>query len=125
MDHRKRNTFFLILFIITAALGGFLAQRVFLRRAGSWALILRDGEEYARMPLDETAELLVGDEQLGYNRVRTEGGFVFVEEADCPDKICVREGKIRYAGESIACLPHKLIITVEADRQDGVDAVAG
>lgn len=121
---KKRNTAILFISILTAALGIFLAQHIFHGAAGSYAVVTSHGEEIARMPLSETAQLLVGDSARGYNRICTGDGCVSVEEADCPDQICVREGKKRYAGGTIACLPHELVITVEAGSDSGVDSVA-
>jgi len=37
---------------------------------------------------------------------------VDVIEADCPDKICVKHTNIKNAGETIICLPHKLVIEI-------------
>ena len=45
-------------------------------------------------------------------------------EADCPDRLCVRRGPVRYAGETIICLPHKLVVTVRSGLS-GYDAVTG
>ena len=46
-------------------------------------------------------------------------------EANCPDLLCVRQGKIRYTGQSIICLPNRLTVTVEGGESDGVDAAVG
>lgn len=43
---------------------------------------------------------------------------VWLEEADCPDQICVRTGKIRCAGQSIICLPHKVVVEIK-EAEDG------
>ncbi len=121
---KKRNTILLTAAILAVAFGCFLVQRVFLRTEGASAVVLSHGVQIARMPLSQDAVLPVGDARQGYNRIRTEDGYVFVEEADCPDKICVREGRKRYAKETITCLPHELIIIVEAQDAGKVDAVA-
>ncbi len=39
-------------------------------------------------------------------------GQTFVESATCPDKICVAHRKISKTGETIVCLPHKLVIEI-------------
>ena len=43
-------------------------------------------------------------------------------DADCPDKLCVRQGKIHRNGETITCLPNKLTVTV-IDEEGEVDLV--
>ncbi len=49
---------------------------------------------------------------------------VYMKEADCPDKLCVHSGVINKAGQSIVCLPNKIIVEI-ADEKNSVDAVAG
>ena len=50
--------------------------------------------------------------ELGTNRVRVERGGIQVVSADCPDQVCVRMGEISGAFQTIACVPHKLVIDV-------------
>ena len=51
----------------------------------------------------------------GKNIVEIKSGAVSVIAADCPDKICVKRGAIKNAGETIACVPHKLLIEIAGD----------
>ena len=53
----------------------------------------------------------------------TEGG-VRMKEADCPDQICVSRGLIQKSGQSIVCLPHRLVIRLEQVGDQELDAVA-
>lgn len=55
-----------------------------------------------------------------------EGG-VRVSWADCPTQDCVRTGRITRGGQSIVCLPARIIVRLEggAADPDGVDAVLG
>ena len=57
---------------------------------------------------------------FGFNILEIHDGCASVTEADCPDKICVESHKIRYNGESITCLPHRLQIVIEGG-EGGVD----
>lgn len=120
--NKRRNTALFALLIAAAALAG-LAWRGFGRTEAVCAVVRVRGEEAARLPLSADTELLLGDEAGGYNRIRVEDGAVFVAEADCPDQICVREGKKHRGGDTIACLPHELIIVLEG-ADSGTDAVA-
>ena len=47
-----------------------------------------------------------------------------MEDADCPDRLCVKQGRIKKVGESIVCLPHKVVIEIVGEKEEaGVDAV--
>ena len=54
--------------------------------------------------------------------VKVENGEIFIEEAQCPDSVCIKTGKISREGESIICVPNQIVITIEGD--SSVDAVA-
>lgn len=80
---------------------------------GEVAVVTVDGEEYARLPLDTDTELLITTDG-GENLLVVENGKVYMREADCPDRTCVKTG---YADEmkSIVCLPHRVTVTVEEE----------
>ncbi|MBQ9155690.1 MAG: NusG domain II-containing protein [Eubacterium sp.] len=46
------------------------------------------------------------------NILKIEDGRVSMVKADCPDKICVDHKPIRNVGETIVCLPHKLVVEI-------------
>ncbi|MBQ4068636.1 MAG: NusG domain II-containing protein [Lachnospiraceae bacterium] len=62
----------------------------------------------------------------GLNRLTIKDGYAWIDTADCPDKLCVNFGKISKSGESIVCLPHKVVIRIESNISDkeGLDAIA-
>jgi len=42
--------------------------------------------------------------------IEIKDGRIRVKESDCPQKICVKHGWLRYANDVIVCLPNKTII---------------
>ncbi len=78
------------------------------------AVIKIDGVIIRKLDLsiDETFTL---ETSGGKNIVEIKSGAVSVVEADCPDKICLRRGAIKNVGETIACVPHKLLIEIAGD----------
>ena len=58
------------------------------------------------------------------NTVQIKDGKVFMKKADCPDKICVHHKGIRSNGETIICLPHKVIVTIQSSKTGDLDGVA-
>ena len=94
-----------------------------LRQDGSAVIVEQNGRETARYALSEDRTVRIEGEG-GYNLLVIEGGEVYLSEADCPTQLCMKTGKIRYAGQSIVCLPHKLAVRIKGGAS-GLDAVTG
>ena len=106
-------------------LGGALALFLRLTRQGGGTVAVRiDGEAVMELPLSEDARLVLGEGEHT-NTLVIADGMARVTEASCPDQICVRRGAVQYAGESIVCLPHKLVIAVQGGAGNGLDGSTG
>ena len=51
--------------------------------------------------------------KLSGNTVVIKGGYVSVGQADCKNQICVNHKKISKKGETIVCLPNKVIVEIK------------
>lgn len=111
----KKRDIILFVSIIASSLITLAALWLILTPRGAVAVVSVDGEEYATLPLDEDTELLVST-KYGENIIVVEDGAVYIREADCPDKVCVRTGKAN-AIKSVVCAPHRLTVTVETEAQ--------
>lgn len=86
-------------------------------------VILQDGAQVGRYLLTEDNTITVTDEKGGYNLILITEGTVRVTDANCPDKLCVQKRQISNNGESIICLPHKLVIQIVSGKESGLDAM--
>lgn len=118
---RLRNDLVLIGLSLLLAVS-FLVYNLVTRETGGYAVVEVDGVETGRYPLSEDREIPVKTD-AGTNLIVISGSEVYMAEADCPNRLCVLSGKIRYSGESIVCLPHKVIVYI-AGTEEGLDAVA-
>lgn len=72
--------------------------------------------------ISEQRQIPIESEDGQYNVVEVSADGVVMSDANCHDQICVRSGKILAPGETIICLPHKVIIEITAeDNADNVD----
>ncbi|MCD7734713.1 MAG: NusG domain II-containing protein [Clostridiales bacterium] len=111
------------------AVGLVLTAFVLLSRMGGQSdsltvVIRQDGAVVATLPLEEDAVYTVQGEDGAVNRVVIEDGAVYMEEASCPDRLCVKQGNIRYAGDSLICLPNRVVVEITGQDELGLDAVA-
>lgn len=114
-----------LLVAVLLALAGALALFLLLNRQdGGYVSVQVDGEVLMELPLNEDTELVLGEGEHT-NTLIIRDGTAQVIEASCPDQVCVRQGAVRYEGESIVCLPHKLVISIEGGQKNGVDGATG
>ena len=91
------------------------------RREGGYVEIEKNGELVATYSLSVNGEYSLNG---GTNVLVIEGGVAYLKDANCPDKTCVKTGKIRYVNQSIICLPNEISITVRGGSDNGVDLVS-
>ena len=78
-----------------------------------------DGEEYGTYSLAEDQQIEIN----GTNTCEISDGEVRMVQADCPDQLCVNQRAVSRQGESIICLPNKVIVEVESSESSELDAV--
>ena len=73
-----------------------------------------DGEVYASYDMDEVKGIVpISTPNGGENRLWVQEDLVFMDEANCPDQTCVKQGVIKDGTVPIVCLPHKVIVRIE------------
>ena len=109
--------FIAVLLFVSVSLGLF----VFLSgEAGDCVVVSVDKQEYGVYPLSQDArvEIRTGEREQNLNVLVIKDGEAYVESASCPDGICSSHRPISREGESIACLPNRVIINVRAQKGD-------
>ena len=119
----KKTDLILVVIALIAAAGIWMFYSAGAEK-GLTAVVTVDGEWRAELPLDENGDVTI-ETEWGYNIVYTEGGQAFVTEADCRDQICVDHKKIEKVGETIVCLPHKMVVEIIGEGEAGADLVVG
>lgn len=85
--------------------------------------VFQDGREIGTYSILEEQTVSIPYNEENYNLLLISNGQVSVSDADCPDGLCVRQRAIMRNGESIICLPHKLVIQIESKEERELDTV--
>ena len=120
-DKKRRRDLIVIASLLVLALALYLILGA-ARTEGGTVVVRVDGVETERHALSENGVYPLNG---GSNILVIADGQAWLSEANCPDLLCVRQGKIHYTGQSIICLPNRLTVTVEGGESDGVDFVVG
>ncbi|MGM0524003.1 MAG: NusG domain II-containing protein [Bacillota bacterium] len=68
--------------------------------------------EIALSDIDEIEQVTIDSDDGHYNTIEISNGEVHMHDANCNDQVCVRSGAIDSPGETIVCLPHKVIVEI-------------
>ena len=117
---RLRYDIILVASLLALCIALLIAMLVF-RRGGDYVEVEIDG-----VPRDKYSLAINGEYNIGEgNTLVIENGEAYMSYADCPDRVCVKRGRVRYVGQSIICLPNKVTVTVRGQASSsGVDLVS-
>ena len=87
---------------------------------GYYLITLNEAAADVEYFLDKPELSLTGE--TSYNLISVTDGTVMMEEADCKDQICVHHKPVSSVGESIICLPHRLVVEIIGDNHAAMDA---
>ena len=100
-----------------------LVLHYFLQVPGGTAVVSVDGQEYGRYDLTKECTVSIPGAGGGYNLLVISEHCASVTDADCPDKLCVKQKSASGQGESIICLPHKLVVRIEKGEEGDLDGI--
>lgn len=117
-----------IIIIITLIILSFIPEVVFgmvigKSYTGTYAEITLDGKLYKKIPLSEHKgeDKINIETNYGYNVIDINNDSIRILDADCKDKICIKAGSISKPGESLVCLPHKLVVEIKSTSNNNND----
>lgn len=92
------------------------------KEEGSKVVITIAGKEYGIFSLEEDNKVEILE--IGRNVLQIQDGYAKMIEADCPDLLCIHQKKIYKKGETIVCLPNKVVVEVIKGEENGLDSIA-
>ncbi len=120
----KKKDFMLFLMICIIAAAAFAAFRLLIPQENEELVIIVNGDIYGTYSLEEDCKIEIN----GTNVCEIKNGAVSMTEADCPDQLCVHQREIASAGDTIVCLPNRVVLQISGNSEsegNGIDATAG
>lgn len=119
-DKKRIIDLCLVVFLLAVALVLYLVINGG-KTPGATAVVRVDGAVIASYSLSDDGVYSLNG---GTNTLVIENGEAYISEAECPNGRCIKQGRVRYTGQCITCLPNHLTVTVEGGEDDGIDFVA-
>lgn len=121
-DTKKRNDIILIICVVVAAVICFAAYKLYFHKSGKFVTVKVNGKITASYPIDTDKTVTVEGINGGKNILKISESTADMIDADCPDQTCVKKHSIKYEGETIVCLPHKVVISIDNSSNTDEDA---
>lgn len=88
----------------------------------TYAEITVSGSLYKTIPLSihKGEEFIEVETKYGTNIIKVSDNKIGIIEADCPDKVCMNPEYIEKPGQSLVCLPHKVMIEIKGMAEDDI-----
>ncbi len=114
----------LISLLLFAGIAGFFAVRTLTGKDAVTVRILSDGELYGTYQLSEEQNIPILKNGNVVNTLQISGRNADMIQADCPDQLCVRQRAISRQGETIVCLPNKIVVEIVGGSDAGLDSIS-
>ncbi len=119
MKYARKADLIIIGAVAVSALVFLLLNKYFFEKKGIHAEIYHESVLVYRIGLS-TAKIgsfsISGEPDVVF-QLYADGSIAFIE-SDCPDKICIRSGRLRYVGQFAACLPNRIMLKIVSDDKD-------
>lgn len=115
----KKNDWILALGVTAIAVIFLLFNYFVIHSDGAKVIVTIDGDVFGTYQLDEEQQIDIN----GSNVLIIEDGKADMIEADCPDMLCVHQKAISKEGETIVCLPNKVVVEVADAEEYELDSV--
>lgn len=116
-----RGDLYLILIILITGLILFLMIQIS-SKSGQCLYVYYAQKLVTTVQLNKNENLNIqGD--LGISQIVIRDGQVWMEKSPCPQKICIHMGKITHHGQSIVCIPNRIVLLIKKNHDPKIDAI--
>lgn len=123
MKIKKMDIVIICLLFFTSLALVFLTKNLISQAQGDFLVIELDGKEYGRYDLSKEKIIDIKDQKGGKNTIEIKNRKARMIYANCLDLICTKMPPISQKGQTIVCLPHRLYLEIDSDKEVEIDQV--
>jgi len=114
---KYKKDLLLIAVILVIAAAGFVIHYLYGLKPAVWVEVTVDAEVVATLDITQDTTLAIQGFDNGTNHLVIRDGMTWIDEASCPDKVCIHQGRIQLSGQMIACRPNRVLVRI-VSRED-------
>lgn len=114
----KKKDLIIIFIIILLILIGLTFNHFYFKQKAAYVKITINNQEYQTVDLNTNQTITIDNT----NTIVIIDHTVYMKKANCPDKLCIEQGKISKNGEQIICLPNQIVVAIVSNQNNDVDS---
>lgn len=122
----KKGDYFVLLFVVVLLMvlmfcikGEQHGDRIHVTANGTTTTYSMEKEQRIRVYRNSNSS--PKQDSIVTNVIVISNGQVYMEQADCPDRVCVKHKPVSKNGEMIICLPNEVFVEVENSMENEID----
>lgn len=123
MKIKKMDILIIFILFFTSLVLVFITKNFQAQADGDYLVIELDGKEYGRYDLAKEQTIEVKTQNGGLNTIEIKDKKARIIYANCMDLICTKMPPISEQGQNIVCLPHRLYLEVDSNKEAEIDQV--
>ena len=88
------------------------------------AVVTVSGKTVREVRLDGSSDGIIELDTTPAVRLEVKGGSIRFIDSVCHDHTCEKSGSLKNAGDTAACLPAKVVVTVRGEEASSVDGIS-
>ena len=114
----KKRDIILIIILLLVGIITLIVWHFIYNKSGNSVLVEQRDEVIGTYPLSQDTTIPIKYRGDTVNEIVIEDGVCYMKEAECPDHLCIKQGKIDKVGQTIVCLPNRVVVTVVGEEGD-------
>jgi len=123
----KKGDMLILIVLIISAVSWFGVRQLNESKDERQIVIEIDGNIHRVIPMEagmEKQEIHIEFENGKYIDIVADERGAYVSDVVCPDRICQKTGLVSRVGQSIVCLPNRVVVYIEGETEPEVDDVS-
>lgn len=123
----KKGDLIIILMLVAAVISWFGINKLGESKDERQIVIETNGSVYKTIPMKvgmKQQDIHIELENGKYIDIVVDENGAYVSDVICPDKVCQKTGLVSRVGQSIVCLPNKVVVYIEGKSESEVDDVS-
>lgn len=120
---KKGDIILIFCLVVIFSFSLILINKSFITTTDKYISVQVNGEEIKKITFSKEKKVYPIRTTFGINILEVSEDGIRVIEANCPDKLDVKFGRIDKVGQAIICIPNRLVIQIKSRQNNDLDVV--